>query len=66
VALGVARCDFLDADNRNVGAKNNLALLKEYQLYLRIEKGLRPLTCEAYESDLTTFADSLRAAIERS
>jgi integrase/recombinase XerD len=44
-----------------VGAKNNLALLKEYQLYLRIEKGLRPLTCEAYESDLTTFAEFLEA-----
>jgi integrase/recombinase XerD len=58
---GVARCDFLDADNRNVGAKNNLALLKEYQLYLRIEKGLRPLTCEAYESDLTTFAEFLES-----
>jgi integrase/recombinase XerD len=58
---GVARCDFVDADNRNVGAKNNLALLKEYQLYLRIEKGLRPLTCEAYESDLTTFAEFLEA-----
>ena len=35
----------------------NLALLKEYQAYLRVEKGLRPLTCEAYLSDLKTFAE---------
>jgi integrase/recombinase XerD len=35
----------------------NLALLKDYQAYLRVEKGLRPLTCEAYLSDLKTFAE---------
>ncbi len=35
----------------------NLALLKDYQVYLRVEKGLRPLTCEAYLSDLRTFAE---------
>ncbi len=40
-------------------ALGNLALLKEYQLYLRVEKGLRPLTCEAYDSDLKTFAEFL-------
>lgn len=37
----------------------NLELLKDYQLYLRVEKGLRPLTCEAYDSDLKTFAEYL-------
>ncbi len=37
----------------------NLALLKEYQAYLRVEKGLRPLTCEAYLSDLKIFAEFL-------
>jgi len=42
-----------------MGSGNNLALLKEYQVYLRVEKGLRPLTCEAYESDLSTFAEFL-------
>ena len=42
-----------------MSATNNLELLKEYQLYLRVEKGLRPLTCEAYESDLSTFAEFL-------
>ncbi len=37
----------------------NLALLKDYHAYLRVEKGLRPLTCEAYLSDLRTFAEFL-------
>ena len=37
----------------------NLPLLKDYQAYLRVEKGLRPLTCEAYDSDLKTFAEFL-------
>ena len=36
-----------------------LDLLKEHQAYLRVEKGLRPLTCEAYLSDLKTFAEFL-------
>jgi integrase/recombinase XerD len=35
----------------------NSALLRDYQAYLRVEKGLRPLTCEAYLSDLRTFAE---------
>ena len=30
--------------------------LQEYLNYLRVEKGLRPLTCEAYAFDLQTFA----------
>jgi integrase/recombinase XerD len=42
-----------------VRAKNNLSLLHDYQAYLRVEKGLRPLTCEAYDSDLKTFAEFL-------
>jgi integrase/recombinase XerD len=40
-----------------VESTRNLALLKDYQAYLRVEKGLRPLTCEAYDSDLKTFAE---------
>ena len=36
---------------------HNLPLLKDYQAYLRVEKGLRPLTCEAYDGDLKTFAE---------
>lgn len=39
----------------------NLALLKDYQVYLRVERGLRPLTCEAYDSDLKTFAEFIEA-----
>jgi integrase/recombinase XerD len=37
----------------------NLELLQEYRTCLRVEKGLRPLTCEAYASDLRTFAEFL-------
>jgi integrase/recombinase XerD len=39
----------------------NLGLLHEYLTYLRVEKGLRPLTCEAYDSDLKTFAEFLES-----
>lgn len=44
-----------------MNANANLALLKDYQAYLRVEKGLRPLTCEAYLSDLRTFAEFLES-----
>jgi len=40
-----------------VKSLNNSALIKEYEAYLRVEKGLRPLTCEAYLSDLRIFAE---------
>lgn len=42
-----------------MGVESNLGLLKDYQAYLRVEKGLRPLTCEAYDGDLKTFAEFL-------
>jgi len=42
-----------------VNVVGNQALLKDYQVYLRVEKGLRPLTCEAYLCDLRTFAEFL-------
>jgi integrase/recombinase XerD len=42
-----------------VNAIGNQVLLKDYQVYLRVEKGLRPLTCEAYLGDLRTFAEFL-------
>ena len=37
----------------------NSELLREYVAYLRVEKGLRPLSCEAYERDLLQFAEYL-------
>jgi integrase/recombinase XerD len=40
-----------------VDSARNLPLLNDYQTYLRVEKGLRPLTCEAYDGDLKTFAE---------
>jgi integrase/recombinase XerD len=42
-----------------VDSARNLPLLNDYQTYLRVEKGLRPLTCEAYLGDLKTFAEFL-------
>lgn len=42
-----------------MGSDGNLRLLKDYQAYLRVEKGLRPLTCEAYDGDLKVFAEFL-------
>lgn len=40
-----------------VGEQRNTELLREYLAYLRVEKGLRPLTCEAYQRDLLQFAE---------
>ena len=39
----------------------NLVVLNEYLTYLRVEKGLRPLTCEAYRADLLLFAEYLES-----
>lgn len=52
----------LGADNPpEMDTSRNLGLLEEYRIYLRVEKGLRPLTCEAYDSDLKTFAEFLES-----
>ena len=48
-------------DNQAVSQAANAILLKDYLSYLRVEKGLRPLTCEAYLSDLRTFAEFLES-----
>ncbi|HEY1499555.1 MAG TPA: site-specific tyrosine recombinase [Acidobacteriaceae bacterium] len=42
--------------NANPG---NSGLIREYLAYLRVEKGLRPLSCEAYQRDLLQFAEYL-------
>jgi integrase/recombinase XerD len=44
-----------------VDSSGNLPLLTGYLAYLRVEKGLRPLTCEAYDGDLKTFAEFLES-----
>ncbi len=49
------------AEDRRVDAFANAetALMREYGVYLRVEKGLQPLTCAAYGSDLRIFAEFL-------
>jgi integrase/recombinase XerD len=42
-----------------VPAENQSGITRQYLTYLRVEKGLRPLTCEAYERDLSLFAEYL-------
>lgn len=39
----------------------NVQLLCEYRTYLEVERGLRPLSCDAYERDLLQFCESLEA-----
>jgi integrase/recombinase XerD len=43
----------------SVQANRNLELIDSYLNYLRVEKGLRPLTCEAYRRDLLQCAEYL-------
>ena len=38
-------------------AAGNVKLLREYGVYLKVEKGLRPNTCESYLRDLEQFAE---------
>lgn len=42
-----------------LGGTGNLELIRNYLTYLRVEKGLRPLTCEAYRHDLLQCAELL-------
>ena len=35
----------------------NVRVVREYGAYLRVEKGLRPASCEAYQRDLEQFAE---------
>ena len=38
-------------------ASGNVRVVREYVAYLRVEKGLRPASCEAYQRDLEQFAE---------
>ena len=40
-------------------ASRNSDLVREYMTCLRVERGLRPLSCEAYERDLLQFCEHL-------
>lgn len=40
----------------------NEDLLREHLVYLRVDKGLQPLTCEAYEHDLVMFCEFLESS----
>ena len=42
-----------------VEAVGNSLLVAEYMGYLRVEKGMRPATCEAYRCDLEQFAEQV-------
>ena len=38
---------------------SDVRVVQEYANYLRVEKGLRPLSCEAYQRDLEQLAEFL-------
>jgi integrase/recombinase XerD len=42
-----------------VSPRKGNGIVRQYLAYLRVEKGLRPLTCEAYQRDLGLFAEYL-------
>ncbi|MFC6646874.1 site-specific integrase [Granulicella cerasi] len=46
-------------DNSHMGQESNAALLKEYAMHLRVERGLSPLTCKSYAKDLEMYAEFL-------
>ena len=43
----------------SIGTSIRTSILDQYITYLQVEKGLRPLTCEAYRRDLSLFAEYL-------
>jgi integrase/recombinase XerD len=47
------------AANPRIEVAGNSRLVGEYMGYLRVEKGVRPATCEAYACDLEQFAEQV-------
>lgn len=47
------------ATERSPSTARNADLVREYMACLRVERGLRPLTCEAYTRDLLQFCEHL-------
>ncbi|MBS1813992.1 MAG: tyrosine recombinase [Acidobacteria bacterium] len=45
--------------NEGAAPPRDYQLVREFVVYLRVEKGLRPLSIEAYERDLFAFAEHL-------
>ena len=52
-----------DEDNRGMEQQtqpvSNVQIVRAYITYLRVEKGLRPASCEAYQRDLEQFAEQV-------
>ncbi|MDR3745002.1 MAG: tyrosine recombinase [Acidobacteriaceae bacterium] len=48
-----------NSESPRVEAAGNSRLVREYMGYLRVEKGMRPATCEAYSCDLEQFAEQV-------
>jgi integrase/recombinase XerD len=46
----------------DVQSSGNARIVREYVAYLRVEKGMRPATCEAYQRDLEQFAEHLETS----
>jgi integrase/recombinase XerD len=44
---------------KSVEQASDVRLLRDYLTYLRVEKGLRPLTCAAYQRDLLQFSEHI-------
>jgi integrase/recombinase XerD len=53
------RASVEDPEPARAGLAGNARTVREYLAYLRVERGLRPATCEAYARDLEQFAEQL-------
>jgi integrase/recombinase XerD len=47
------------AGGGQAGMEGNARVVRQYMGYLRVEKGMRPATCEAYACDLEQFAEQV-------